>query len=166
MGAKFVALSTPSATINKYGVGCKTDADCTNKRQYGLSTNQTFYTAITVAADKAKACCLYHEVTKAPSGTTAEIKEATDSFKSTNESVGLTSTVGEYNKFCTTNYPRMITDYTTAGSTSYSSYDAKTGLLKFTQAKGAVEMKSYCDGGAQALALATVAAAAVSVSMV
>ena len=69
MGAKFVALATPTATVNTNGVSCKIDADCTGATKIGV--NKTVVAAITVAADKAKVCCNYIELTKKASGTTA-----------------------------------------------------------------------------------------------
>ena len=55
MGAKFVALATPTATVNTNGVSCKTDGDCTGARTYGV--NKTALVAMTSATDKAKTCC-------------------------------------------------------------------------------------------------------------
>tara|TARA_B110001450_G_C17536274_1_gene446722 strand:+ start:490 stop:909 length:420 start_codon:yes stop_codon:yes gene_type:complete len=139
MGAKFVALSTPTATVNLLGVGCKTDADCTGATTYGV--NKTAKAAITVAADKAKVCCYYQEITKAPSGTTAEIAVATANFKLGNDYYGLTSTVGEYNKYCNFDYPAGLKGFTVAGQTDYTSYDAKTGLLILAKKNGAYQQK-------------------------
>ena len=49
MGAKFVALSTPTATVNTNGVACKLDTDCTDgKGVYGF--NKTPSTPVTDAA--------------------------------------------------------------------------------------------------------------------
>ena len=164
MGAKFVALATPTATVNTNGISCKIDADCTGAVTYGV--NKTARAAITVAADKAKYCCNIIGLTKAASGTTAETTQAKTLFTSYKNSVGVVLEIGTYTKYCVSDYPATITSYTVAGQTSYNGYDAKTGLLKYAKINGAFEAKTYCDGGAQALALATVAAAAVSVSMV
>ena len=162
MGAKFTALTTSTATVNKYGRACKTDVECTNGTlKYGVSN--TTATAITVAADIAKSCCMYYEPTKKASGTTAQIAVSTASNTSLNESYGLTSTVGEYNLYCNTDFPSLITSFKT--TTSYASYDSKTGLVVGLAANGASEAKFYCDGGAQAVAFATLAVAAASISM-
>ena len=110
MGAKFVALATPTATVNTTGISCKTDDDCTNgKGTYG--TAKTAVAAITVAADKAKACCWYFEPVKAPSGTTAEIAAGDAQIVTYKTYLGLTSTVGEYNKYCAFDYPTTITNF-------------------------------------------------------
>ena len=72
MGAKFVALSTPTATVNTTGIACKVDVDCTNgKGVYGV--NKTSAVALTDAASIARTCCMYYAPTIAPNGTTAEI---------------------------------------------------------------------------------------------
>ena len=87
-------------------------------------------------------------------------------FTNFKNAAGVVLEIGTYNKYCVSDYPASIALYTVAGQTTYNGYDAKTGLLKYAKINGAFEAKTYCDGGAQALALATVAAAAVSVSMV
>ena len=69
MGAKFVALATPTATVNLQGVSCKTDADCTGAHTKGVA--KTAVAATTVATEKAKVCCFYREVTMLPTGTAA-----------------------------------------------------------------------------------------------
>ena len=89
MGAKFVSLMTPSATVNVSGQECKVDADCTN----GKGTTgeaKTAVAAITVAADIAKSCCFYMEYVKAPSGTAAEIAIGDLSLASLKTLYGLT----------------------------------------------------------------------------
>ena len=72
MGAKFVSLKTPSATVNTGGTSCKVDADCTNGKGT-KSVDKTALPAITDAAELAKTCCWYYEFVKAASGTTDEI---------------------------------------------------------------------------------------------
>ena len=92
------------------GVACKVDDDCTNgKGTY--SVNKTTLAAITVAADKAKACCWYSEYVKAPSGTTAEIAAGDAILLTYNQYYGLTQTVGEYNKYCNLNFPGTVADF-------------------------------------------------------
>ena len=67
---------------------------------------------------------------------------------------------------CFDDYPSVIKDFKAGGSNKYTSYDGETGKLVFAKTFGSTEELWYCDGGAQALALATVAAAAVSISLV
>ena len=163
MGAKFTALATATATVNKYGTPCKKDVDCTNgTAKYGIAGVSTAI-AITGTGNIAKSCCMYYEPTKKASGTTAQIAVSTASNTSLNQSYGLTSTVGEYNLYCNTDFPSLITSFKT--TTSYASYDSKTGLVVGLAANGASEAKFYCDGGAQAVAFATLAVAAASISM-
>ena len=77
MGAKFVALSTPTATVNTNGISCKVDDDCMNgKGTFGV--NKTAWPVIT--SDNAlykTTCCMYYAVVTDPSGTAAEIAVAT-----------------------------------------------------------------------------------------
>ena len=145
MGAKFVALATPTATVNTNGVACKTDDDCTNgKATYGVA--KTALAAITVAADKENACCWYFEPVKAPSGTTAEIA-AGDALQVVYKNyLGITTTIGEYNKYCTFDYPDTIADF--KDTTKNTSYDSATGLVVGLKANGSINSKNYCDGGA------------------
>ena len=108
MGAKFVALSTPTATVNTNGISCKVDDDCLNgKGTYGVS--KTAMPAITSSSANFKTtCCLYYAVVTAPSGTAAEIAVATATFTTYNNYYGVGSTVGEYNKYCTYEYPKNV----------------------------------------------------------
>jgi hypothetical protein len=132
MGAKFVALATPTATVNLNGVSCKTDADCTGAVTYGV--NKTAKAAMTAALDKAKTCCNYIELTKDPSGTTAETTQATSNITRSKEQLGIILATGTYQKYCIWDYPAQIAGYTVAGQTGYNGYDAKTGLLKWAKA--------------------------------
>ena len=125
MGAKFVTLAAGSASLNTDGHACKTDADCTATYTSG---NKTVFPALTSTADKAKTCCMYREVVKAPSGTTAQAKAGTDEFTTFKNFAGVSNTVGEYNLYCNRDYPLTITDYTTK-TTKFASYDSKTGLV-------------------------------------
>ena len=79
---------------------------------------------------------------------------------------GLSKVVLDYKKYCVYDYPAAIASFTVAGSTTYSRYEANIGKVHWAAAEGAMKTFYYCDGGAQALALATVAVAAVSISMV
>jgi hypothetical protein len=48
-------------------------------------------------------------------------------FKAGKEAYGLTSTVGEYNLWCMSDYPAMILSY--FDTTKYQGYDVKTGVV-------------------------------------
>ena len=77
---------------------------------------------------------------------------------------GTVSKVGEYNKYCNMDYPTSIKDWTT-NTIDFRSYDSKTGVLMMTTLYGVQQTKYYCDGGAQALAVATMAVATVAVTI-
>jgi hypothetical protein len=162
MGAKFVSLATPTATVNTLGVPCKVDADCTNgKGKRGV--DKTAVTAITDATKIKESCCMYLERTVLPNGTTAETKVGTDLNITYYNYYGLTKNLGEANLYCDSSYPTTIKNY--KDTTKTASYDAATGLVVTLKANGAQQLKSYCDGGAQTLAVATMAVAAAAISM-
>ena len=165
MGAQLSAQPTAVASpaVNLYGgTGCKTDVDCTNERKIGVG-GATVVPAITDAAAKAKTCCLYNALTKDASGTDAEIALAKAEWKKEYEGYGLKNVVGYYNKVCFTDYPAVISNF--YDKTKYEGYDSKTGTGTALKANGAYQFKVYCDGGANALAFATIAAASATISM-
>jgi len=147
MGATMATLGGTSY------VSCKKDADC-----YAASTTPVT-TALTTTADKAKACCVYYETTKLPSGTAAQITAGKAAIAA-NVVSGLPVDLNKYTKFCVRDYPSTITSFSTAPS----AYDAKTGVKTNAAADGGNQFKFYCDGGATTLAVAVAATAAVSVS--
>ena len=106
---------------------------------------------------------MYFERTVLPNGTTAEVKAGTDLNTAYYNQLGLTKNLGEANLVCDYKYPTTIAGY--KDTTKNASYDAATGLVVTLKANGAQQFKSYCDGGAQTLAVATMAVAAAAISM-
>ena len=165
MGAQLSTQPTPTASplVNaKGGATCKTDADCTAERKVGVN-GATTIPAVTDAAAKAKVCCTYNALLKEATGTTAEIANAKAEWKMEYEQYGNRNEIGYYNKICQTDYPAIIAMFN--DKAKYASYDSSTGVGTALKANGSYQFKSYCDGGAKALAFATIATASATLSM-
>ena len=104
MGAKFVKTTDVGTAPNTYNVGCTVDADC--YKELKTTGGAVIRAAITDAATKAKTCCLYYEVTKAPSGTAKATGDATLALYKT--AYGTPTAVGESTKYCQGDYPTFI----------------------------------------------------------
>jgi hypothetical protein len=63
-------------------------------------------------------------------------------------------------KYCNQDYPQSFVDYAAVLGTTVGD-----GVVTSSAADGAISYKSYCDGGAAILAVATTAAAAATVSL-
>ena len=102
MGAKFVALATPTATVNTNGITCKTDDDCMNgKGTFGVNkTVQPPVSATSYSQYLKTTCCMYYAVTAAPSGTAAAITLGEATLTTNYNRNGVPKTVGEYSKYC------------------------------------------------------------------
>ena len=74
---------------------------------------------------------------------------------------GLPLALKTYTKLCKNDYPSDIKGYALAPS----KWDAATNTVTTDPATGSLVLKSYCDGGAQALAVAAAATAAITVSL-
>ena len=151
-------VTAPKVTFGSDSVSfaCKTDADCT--KELKTTNGVQVRAAITVAADKAKSCCMYYEVVKLPSGTNKAVGDTAITAAKT--IYGMPTVTGEASKYCNANFPATITSYGTLGT-----YDSKTGEYTASAAYGSQVVKTYCDGSAAALQVAAVVAAAATISM-
>ena len=68
--------------------------------------------------------------------------------------------VGEETKYCNYTYPTTIEALKLT-----STYDSKTGIAQYAADVGNIAVKTYCDGSATALAVATTAVVALTVSL-
>ena len=144
MGAKFTSLITSPAPLTQPSLKCAKDSDCYG--EYTLAS--TTIAAATTDAEKAKRCCAYTELTKAPSGANQAVGDAV--LLAASLITGVAYKTGEYTKSCSLDYPSTMKSYT-------------TGAFISTPALGDYEFRYYCDGGAAKLAVAT--AASVSITL-
>ena len=136
-------------TTNTGGtIDCTKDADCYAANSAGSKT------VATTDADKNKRCCMYYELMKEADNT---VGKATQTLYTT---YGYPLGLNKYSKICNYNYPSTITNASTGGT-----YDAAKGIFTADATNGKYELKEYCDGGAAALAVASAAVAAITVSL-
>ena len=110
----------------------------------------------TTDAEKKLRCCQYYELMKE---VTSTLGKAT--LKQYKEGYGLDLKLKSYTKICQADYPAAFKGY----AKSPSKWDAAKHLATTDPDSGSIEYKTYCDGGAQALAVAAAAAAAITVSL-
>ena len=72
---------------------------------------------------------------------------------------GIKSAIGKYNMYCVDDYPALIKGYETTPSAYV------TPILTVSKAEGGYTARTYCDGGAQTLAIAIMAFATASISI-
>ena len=138
-------------TTNTRGTtDCTKDADC-----YAASTvNGGSRTEATTDAVKKLRCCMYYELVKPSDNDLGKV--VIDSYTTR----GISMKENTYTKACNTNYPASFTNFADVGK-----YDSATGKLTGNSTYGNAEIKLYCDGGAAALAVASAAVAAITISL-
>ena len=150
MGGKLTAL-----TKSTYGVACNSDTEC-------YAANDANGAALATTADAKKVrCCKKYQQTKTSAGSGKSMGDLDLMFGKAQ--YGYSTTVGEFSFLCDYNYPETFKNLANT-ETSKGTWDSKTNLYTAAAKYGSYAYTSYCDGGAQVLAIAA-SAAAVSLSM-
>ena len=149
MGNKMVALTGTNS------LKCSKDADCY------VAFATAGVVAATTTAEKAKRCCYVYGVQKAPEGTNKATGDAY--LLAAKTAYGVPNTVDEYTKYCQFDYPTLIAGL--KSSPTVGTYDFTKAVFTATDAYGKFETRQFCHGGASNLAIASVAAIGLAVSI-
>ena len=156
MGNKFAALKTP----NTYdSTSCTKDADCLPAAKGAAAS--IYPLVVSGTADAKKRCCLRQSIISECSGSGKAACDITEASNLLN--TGATVTKGEYSLYCSFDYPVLIT---ALKADATATWDDKTNTLTASATTGANAVQIYCDGGAQALAIAATTAVALTLTMV